>query len=84
MPRSDTYTDDTYVALGPGAQLLGVHPGTLRAWGDEGRVPVYRTPTNQRRYRVGDLHQLMRREVPDDAPPTDDDVPANEPTAASA
>lgn len=40
------------------ADLVGVHPATLRRWADAGRVPVLRSPTNQRKFRVTDLRKL--------------------------
>ena len=37
------------------ADLLGVHPGTVRRWSDEGRIPVHRTEGKHRRYRRGEI-----------------------------
>lgn len=63
MSSRDTYSDADELLLGPAAELVGVHPVTLRRWADAGRVPVSRTPTNQRRFRVGDLRKVIVREV---------------------
>lgn len=46
--------------LGVAAELLNVHPDTLRRWADEGRVPVFRTPGGERRFRRADLKVLLR------------------------
>ena len=39
---------------------------SLRNWSDQGKVPVYRTPGGQRRYRVSDLDKFIEswRETP--------------------
>ncbi|HSS35848.1 MAG TPA: GAF domain-containing protein, partial [Patescibacteria group bacterium] len=42
------------------ARLLGVHPNTIRAWSDQGRLRYYRiNPRGDRRYRLGDLQRFM-------------------------
>ncbi|HEX7471804.1 MAG TPA: GAF domain-containing protein [Candidatus Limnocylindrales bacterium] len=42
------------------ARLLGVHPNTVRAWSDQGRLRYYRiNPRGDRRYRVGDLQGFL-------------------------
>lgn len=71
MSSRDTYSDDDQLLLGPAAALVGVHYTTLRRWADAGLVPVSRTPTNQRRFRVGDLRQLIK---PEHRTPPDGDV----------
>ena len=71
------YSDDDELLLGPAAALLGVHYTTLRRWADAGRVPVSRTPTNQRRFRVGDLRTLIvpeQRSTPSEDARDDVDV----------
>ena len=35
--------DVNWLSLREAAQLLGVHPGTVRNWADKGLLPVYRT-----------------------------------------
>lgn len=71
MQSSDSYPDDALVAATPGARLIGVHPDTLRRYADDGRVPVVRTPSGQRRFLVRDLRALLVPEVPETT-----DVPA--------
>jgi diguanylate cyclase (GGDEF)-like protein len=40
--------------------LLGVHPNTVRAWSDAGRLRYYRiNPRGDRRYRLGDLQRFL-------------------------
>jgi diguanylate cyclase (GGDEF)-like protein/excisionase family DNA binding protein len=42
------------------ARLLGVHPNTVRAWSDQGRLRYYRiNPRGDRRYRLGDLQGFL-------------------------
>jgi excisionase family DNA binding protein len=46
---------DQWLALGPAARLLGVHPSTLRAWADKGEIASQRTAGGHRRFRRSDL-----------------------------
>ncbi|HSO28663.1 MAG TPA: GAF domain-containing protein [Candidatus Sulfomarinibacteraceae bacterium] len=42
------------------AHVLGVHPNTIRAWSDAGRLRYYRiNPRGDRRYRLGDLRRFL-------------------------
>lgn len=51
-------TDQTdWVSLGEAANLLGVHPSTVRQWADSGDLPSQRTPGGHRRFRKSDLEQ---------------------------
>lgn len=44
------------------AEILGVCPNTVRAWGAEGRIPEYRHPVNRYRlYKKSDLEKVLRR-----------------------
>src|SRR4026209_1243584 len=41
-------------------RLRGVHPNTVRAWSDAGRLRYYRiNPRGDRRYRLGDLQRFL-------------------------
>jgi excisionase family DNA binding protein len=40
------------------AKVLGVHPDTLARWADDGKVPHWRTPGNQRRFRRSVIEAL--------------------------
>lgn len=59
-----TATTRTWLSLGPASQLLGVDPGTLRRWADEGRVPVYTTPGGHRRFEKRALERLATERRP--------------------
>lgn len=39
-----------WLSLGEAADVLGVHPSTVRKWADEGKLPVRRTPGGHRRF----------------------------------
>lgn len=43
--------EDQWLSLHEAAELLGVHPSTVRAWSDKGVLPVHRTQGGHRRYR---------------------------------
>lgn len=51
---------DATLTVTRAAQVLGVHPNTVRAWSDAGRLRYYRiNPRGDRRYRIGDLQRFL-------------------------
>jgi excisionase family DNA binding protein len=44
-----------WVSLRQAAEILGVHPATVRNWADRGDLPSRRTPGGHRRFRRSDL-----------------------------
>lgn len=44
-----------WINLGEAAELLGVHPATVRAWADRGELPMQRTAGGHRRFRRADV-----------------------------
>jgi diguanylate cyclase (GGDEF)-like protein/excisionase family DNA binding protein len=51
---------DATLSVTKAARLLGVHPNTVRAWSDAGRLRYYRiNPRGDRRYRLTDLQRFM-------------------------
>jgi excisionase family DNA binding protein len=54
-----------WLNLSAAAELLGVHPSTLRAWSDRGDIPTHRTPGKHRRFRRADIETwaASRREA---------------------
>ncbi len=51
---------DATLSVTRAARLLGVHPNTVRAWSDAGRLRYYRiNPRGGRRYRLGDLNRYL-------------------------
>jgi len=50
MPESEKW-----LSLSQAAELLGVHPSTVRLWSDKGQLPVHRTQGKHRRYRRSEV-----------------------------
>lgn len=48
--------NEEWLSLAKAAQLLGVHPGTLRLWSDKGILPVHRTQGGHRRFKHSEIH----------------------------
>jgi len=46
---------DEWLSLSAAAEILGVHPSTVRLWSDKGILPAHRTAGGHRRYRRGDV-----------------------------
>lgn len=64
LPRSPRW-----LALGEAAELLGVHPSTLRRWVDDGDIRCMRTPGGHRRFREKDLQEFLSDQLQIEAPP---------------
>jgi len=46
---------DEWLSLSDAANLLGVHPSTVRLWSDKGVLPVHKTQGGHRRYKRGEI-----------------------------
>lgn len=44
-----------WLSIRQAAEILGVHPSTVRLWADKGILPVHRTEGGHRRFRKSDL-----------------------------
>ena len=44
-----------WLSLNKAAEILGVHPSTVRNWSDNGALPVYRTTGGHRRYKRAEV-----------------------------
>lgn len=44
-----------WLSLSAAAQILGVHPSTVRLWSDKGLLPVHRTQGGHRRYKRSEV-----------------------------
>ncbi len=49
-----------WLTLGEVAQLLGVHPSTVRNWADTGKMPVHRTQGGHRRFRRSEVELWLQ------------------------
>ena len=58
---NDTTTPE-WVSLRQAADLLGVHPATVRNWADEGVIKSRRTAGGHRRFRKSDLLQYAEKQ----------------------
>lgn len=50
-------TESEWISLRHAADLLGVHPATVRIWADNGDLPSRRTPGGHRRFRKSDVQR---------------------------
>jgi len=63
---------DATLSVRRASEVLGVHPNTIRAWSDAGRLRYYRiNPRGDRRYRLGDLHRFLTAHGETEAASTD-------------
>ncbi|MFC1959688.1 helix-turn-helix domain-containing protein [Chloroflexota bacterium] len=53
-----------WVSLSEAAQILGVHPATVRNWADRGDLPMRRTPGGHRRFKRSDLELWVATNQP--------------------
>lgn len=56
-----------WVSLRRAAEILGVHPATVRNWADEGKLASRRTPGNHRRFLLSELQKHLHS-APDTQP----------------
>lgn len=68
-----------FLNVSQAASYLDVSAASLRLWSDQGKVPVYRTPGGQRRFRVGDLDAFMESMLESGTTsPAPDETPTND------
>lgn len=50
-----------YAKVAEAASILGVSQNTLRAWAEDGKIPMYRNPANgYRLFKMEDLEGFLR------------------------
>jgi len=59
-PAAAAAAPDKYVPAGTAAKMLHCHIDTLRRWESDGKLTAWRTPGNQRRFKVSDLQALVK------------------------
>jgi excisionase family DNA binding protein len=55
MIPSDKNMTDKWLSLSDAAQVLGVHPSTVRLWSDKGILPTHKTQGGHRRYKQDEI-----------------------------
>lgn len=58
--RSPKHSD--WMGLGEASRILGVAPGTLRRWSDDGSIAAFTTPGGHRRYRRSAIERMLPRD----------------------
>ncbi len=48
------------IGISRAAEVLGVHPNTLRKWADDGMVPYLKLPSGHRRFVVEEIEAFRR------------------------
>jgi excisionase family DNA binding protein len=56
-------TEDEWLSLREAAELLGMHPATVRLWADRNELPSRRTNGGHRRFRRADIEARLRLEA---------------------
>ncbi len=56
-----------WLSLSDVAELLGIHPSTVRVWSDKGTLPVHRTQGGHRRYLRSELELWVQSQRSDGA-----------------
>jgi excisionase family DNA binding protein len=55
-------TGEEWLSLREAAELLGMHPATVRLWADRNEIPSRRTSGGHRRFRRTDIEARLRQE----------------------
>src|SRR2546430_15303940 len=55
-------TEDEWLSLSEAAELLGMHPATVRLWADRNELPSRRTNGGHRRFRRADIEARLHQE----------------------
>ena len=55
-------TGEDWLSLREAAELLGMHPATVRLWADRNELPTRRTSGGHRRFRRSDIEAHLRQE----------------------
>lgn len=55
--------NETYLAIGEVAAILGVTAATVRNWDRAGKLRSVRTPGNQRRFKSADIDAILSGNV---------------------
>ena len=56
-------TEDEWLSLSEAAEMLGMHPATVRLWADRNELPARRTNGGHRRFRRSDIEARLRQDA---------------------
>ncbi|HVB75118.1 MAG TPA: helix-turn-helix domain-containing protein [Ktedonobacteraceae bacterium] len=56
------HSGDEWLSLSEAADMLGIHPATVRLWADRNEIPSRRTNGGHRRFRRADIEARLRHE----------------------
>jgi excisionase family DNA binding protein len=56
-------TEDEWLSLSEAAEMLGMHPATVRLWADRNELPSRRTNGGHRRFRRSDIEARLRQDA---------------------
>src|ERR1700730_9948120 len=59
---SSLHPGEEWLSLREAAELLGMHPATVRLWADRNEIPARRTSGGHRRFRRTDIEAHLRHE----------------------
>ncbi len=57
------HTEDEWLSLSEAAELLGMHPATVRLWADRNELPSRRTNGGHRRFRRTDIEARLPKDA---------------------
>lgn len=60
---STSQTEDEWLSLRQAADMLGMHPATVRLWADRNELPSRRTNGGHRRFRRTDIEARLRHDA---------------------
>jgi excisionase family DNA binding protein len=60
---SSSQTEDEWLSLRQAADMLGMHPATVRLWADRNELPSRRTNGGHRRFRRADIEARLRHDT---------------------
>src|SRR3989442_10589077 len=60
---TSTQTEDQWLSLREAAELLGMHPATVRLWADRNELPSRRTNGGHRRFRRSDIEARLDQDA---------------------
>ena len=60
---SSFQTGEEWLSLRQVADMLGIHPATVRLWADRNELPSRRTNGGHRRFRRADIEARLRQEA---------------------